>query len=118
MSNNTEQARIRYSRLENRSPKNTLVTLRDGDDVYFGIARCNVKLDTFNKSVGKYIAAQRAALVTEDDTTRYHSSNGLVLHESGLRGYTSVSNITKLLDHFNDVDEYCLDGLTPRSVEV
>lgn len=113
--------RVRYSRLsrEDRTPKNTLVTIRRGDTVYFGIARCNRKLDTFHKNIGTYIAQQRVQLAqTEprDDYSTYvpESNSDFVLHKSGLRGSVSLTNIKEVVNYFRIVDEYCLD-LEPRT---
>lgn len=116
-----ENKRVRYSRLENRRPKNTLVTIRDGNNVYFGIARCNVKLDTFHKNIGTYIAEQRAKRAldtTERDSEEHYSShNNLRLHESGLRGYTTLEKVKEVVNYFRNVDEYCLN-LEPRTKNV
>src|SRR5690242_11784146 len=83
---NTRTARVRYSRLdEKRSPKNTLYTKLDGDSLYFGIARCNVKLDTFTRSVGSHIAEERAnRALTETSGEDYTTVGSLSVHRSGL----------------------------------
>lgn len=105
----TRETMVRYGRLEGtRTPKNTLVTLRQGDTVYFGISRCNNKAgDTFKKTMGTQIAESRARLAaSEDRTNRLHvTDNGDVnLHESGLRGSVDVANIRALLNYFSEVD--------------
>lgn len=120
MSKEERTVRVRYSRLEKRVPKNTLVTVKDGDTLYFGIARCNRKLDVFHRKVGSYIAEQRA-LLARDDTQEYRYDrldNGLELHESGLRGSVSLSNVRQLINHFEGVDQYVLDNLAPRHAKV
>ena len=108
MSKTKESVRIRYSRLEGRKPKNTLVTIRDCDTVYFGIARCNIQLDTFYRKVGTHIAEQRALLAREDEQDRYTSNDGMVLHQSGLRGSVPVNKVSSMIEHFRSIDEYCL----------
>jgi len=121
MSNTERTTRVRYGRLDNRKPKNTLVTVRDNDTVYFGIARCNVQLDTFHKNIGTYIAEQRARLARDDTQVyRYNTLDGtsVKLHESGLRGSVPVSEVKEVVRYFRDVDQYCLDNLTPRNVKV
>jgi len=114
--------RVRYGRLSknNRTPKNTLVTIREGDTVYFGISRCNRKMDIFHKNIGTYIAKQRADLVREEvdsssDYSTYVPTNDIdfVLHKSGLRGKVALSNIKEVVKFFRCVDEYCLD-LSPK----
>jgi len=93
--------RVRYGRPYSKEPKNTLVTTRDGDTVFFGIARCNRKLDCFHKSIGKYIARQRLFCIDEDEL----SPNGdLNLHHSGLRGTVGIENVKSLLEYFNNID--------------
>jgi len=78
----SERKRVRYSRLdEKRSPKNTLYTFQDGENLYFGIARCNVKL------------------------------GALTLHHSGLRGRVNRTEVKELIEYFRSVDEYLLDQL-------
>ena len=116
---NDVTARVRYSRVdEQRNPKNTLVTVNDGQTVYFGIARCNLKLDTFHKRVGRYIASERA-LLARDDTQEYRynqlNDGPIRLHESGLRGSVPSSEVKQLVQYFREVDGYVLDQLAPRT---
>ncbi len=103
--------RVRYSRLEKRVPKNTLATIRDGDTVYFGIARCNRKMDVFRREVGTYIALARAELAQEGPCNGLCTTDGddLRIHTSRMRGRTTVDNIRELIKYFNDIDAVCLD---------
>lgn len=119
----TKRIRVRYSRLskENRTPKNTLVTVQDGDTVYFGISRCNRKLDTFHKNIGTYIATKRMKLVNNDDENdidmwKYDQidNSELFVHSSNLRGWVPVEDVKLLIRYFRVVDEHCLD-LVPKS---
>ena len=118
----TRRTRVRYSRFskENRTPKNTLVTVRKDGIVYFGIARCNRKLDTFHKSVGTHIATKRMELVDKDnendiDMWKYFQidNSKLFVHNSNLRGWVPIEDAKLLIKYFHVVDEYCLD-LKPR----
>ena len=116
----TQGTRVRYSRLdEKRSPKNTLYTRLEGENLYFGIARCNVKLDTFVRSVGTHIAEERAKRALSDASeTNYSTLGTLTLHSSGLRGVVSRSNVKELIEYFRSVDERLLNQLnTSGSVE-
>lgn len=122
----TQRSRVRYSRLsrKDRTPKNTLVTVRQGDTVYFGIARCNRKLDTFHKNIGTYIAQQRADIASNDGAASsdysLHAVTGDVdfrLHRSGLRGCVRIENVKEVVNYFRTVDEYCLDR-RPRTQTV
>ena len=103
--------RVRYSRLEKRVPKNTLATIRDGDTVYFGIARCNRKMDTFKRDVGTHIAMARAGLAQEGPCNDLHTTDGddLEVHVSRMRGRTTVENVKELIKYFNNIDAVCLD---------
>ena len=117
-----KNTRVRYSRVdENRTPKNTLVTVRDNGVVYFGISRCNRKLDVFHKNIGTYIANERAALARDEiKVSKYNvlKDTEIRLHESGLRGSVPFDNVKEVVKYFRSVDEYCLDKLAPRTVEV
>jgi len=106
------KVRVRYSRLEKRVPKNTLATICDGDTIYFGIARCNRKLDTFRREVGTHIASKRAELAKEgscnDVITTVEAD--LQVHSSKMRGFISVDRVKELVIYFNDIDNICLNG--------
>lgn len=102
-----KQTRVRYGRLEDRSPKNTLVTIRKDGLIYFGIARCNSKLDIFHKSIGTHIAEQRAQLATSD-IGMYSHHYGIEIHKSGVRGNTKVGNIKTLISYFRNIDKHML----------
>jgi len=107
----TENAMVRYGRVDNRTPKNTLVTVRDGDTVYFGISRCNTDAgDTFKKDTGKMIASRRAALAaSESEGYGYMVGTNVQVHDSGLRGRVPRENIVELLRTFGNIDSVLLD---------
>jgi hypothetical protein len=112
--------RIRYSRIDtgtcNRVPKNTLLTIRNGDLVHFGIARCNTKFDRFKKDIGKLIAKNRARVAASEagvggipgKQLKASDVDGLILHHSGLRGTIKIDNIKILLKYFKDIDKSML----------
>lgn len=109
----SRETRVRYGRVaDTNAPKNTLVTLRQGDTVYFGIARCNtVAGDAFKRARGTLIAANRArTAASEVPGTRYVAGNGITnLHQSCLRGSVPVSDVKKLLEYFRNVDSFMYD---------
>ena len=89
-----------------RHPKNTRVTTRKDGIIYFGIARCNVPSDTMSKADGKEIALTRldwALNATIDELTDVEST--LRVHRSGLFGVVDISEVCKLLDYFDDIDD-------------
>lgn len=118
--------RVRYGKVEvirkirrtnsikiERIPKNTLSTIRDDDLIHFGIARCNIELDHFDKKTGKLIAKNRAELAASFTDVegipgrKLKSSEmeeNLIIHQSGLRGTVKVNNIVELLQYFETID--------------
>jgi hypothetical protein len=95
-------------------PKNTLVTFKEHGVIYFGISRCNVKMDNFKKEVGKRIALGRLELSQNEDFERkenldYEQLAGstLEIHKSGLRGVVHETDIKHLLDYFKNIDDEC-----------
>lgn len=103
-------SRVRYGRVgKNRYPKNTLVTMRNGDTIYFGVSRCNNNAgDSFDKSLGTTIAANRATLAAYEEDNQDLVLNGgtISIHRSGLRGSVALSNITTLLNYFDNIDTF------------
>ncbi len=88
-------------------PKNTLVTYRDGENIFFGIARCNDKLDTFNKDLGKRIARNRANLTLNIDNVSTYTSvpdTSILVYQDQLRGMVPIVKVKELLDFFNNID--------------
>ena len=76
------------------APKNTMVTVRDGERIFFGIARCNKK-DTFSKERGKEIARFRLQAALKELDTEENCDG-----QSGLYGVTT--NVEGLLDYFHN----------------
>jgi hypothetical protein len=107
MMSELNNVRIRYGRVNEYIPKNTLVTLRDGNTIYFGIARCNTSAgDVFRKNIGKLIAGRRAAIATcESDKYDYLTGTNIQVHNSGLRGKVSSDNVVELLQTFDEIDQ-------------
>lgn len=91
----------RHNRDENGIPHATIATIREGEVVYFGIARCCPR-DTFTKAKGRMIAMNRAlkekAEFPADD---YAAMIGY--SDNGLRGMCHVSCIKNVLDYFRSL---------------
>jgi hypothetical protein len=103
----SRETRVRYGRTSTKAPKNTLVTLRQGDTVYFGVARCNTKAgDAFKRTLGTTIAANRARAALDGAVvSQYTCPEGTVsLHTSGMRGAVPVAEVRALLTYFRQVD--------------
>lgn len=111
--------RVRYGQVARHNknghhyyiPKNTLVTMRDGSTIYFGIARCKLAEDTLMKTEGKRYAAER--METAKNSAAFSgipaNVNGLggsllFADETGLMGRIDVAEINKLLGYFEDID--------------
>lgn len=102
-----ENVMIRYGRIENGWPKNTLVTVRKEDRVYFGISRCLLSEDRPKKSEGREEAKRKLqkALSEADDDWRQDGS--LLIHSTGHFGVVSADEVPRLLEYFRNVDKIC-----------
>lgn len=116
MDNNTKRncLRLRYGRVISEGfmvPKNTLVTIKNGNLVHFGISRCNMDAgDKFNKERGKLIALNRAlAAESESDVT----TEDFTVHYSGLRGTVNINSIKSLIQYFRTID----DSMVPKYID-
>jgi len=97
--------RVRYGRIgDTRVPKNTLVTVRKDDTVYFGIARCRVNADKFAKDKGVELAKLRANIAQQNPTGDCKVDGTLSIHRSGVFGQVDVTEIKKLLTYFDNID--------------
>lgn len=99
--------RVRYSRNYKNAPKNTLVTIRKDDTIYFGISRCNSDFDRPNKEIGKALALKRAEISATGAAGSWYNEGSLQVHKSGLLGRVDRVDIVRLLEYFDKVDEYC-----------
>ena len=99
--------RTRYSKHPNKSNrKNTLFTFREGDFIYFGISRCNLNAgDKFTKKQGYAVAKARAYKASEEFLPP-NMAYTLTTHENGLRGVCQVKDVHKLLQYFENIDEF------------
>ena len=108
----SENRRVRYGRVEGRAPKNTLVTVREDNTIYFGIARCRTEADRFTKADGLKLANLRCEVARSNPDGHFSVDGSFQLHSSGLFGQVDVDDVTKLLSHFDSVDDW---GLKNRS---
>jgi len=98
---------VRYTKTENGQRKNTLFTFRNGDNVFFGVSRCRLGTDKFNRELGLHIAKERSlkALKAEqegeqfivNDHVSFLSKSG---EESPTKGKVSLKNIQSLITWF------------------
>jgi hypothetical protein len=99
----------RYSNLGN-GRKDTLFTFREGDTVFFGISRCNVKAgDVFDKTKGRLIAQGRAFKAKElvDSGQVQKREVGNIEQEKQFVSYGSIPvvDVKNLLGYFRSLRE-------------
>jgi hypothetical protein len=103
------KARVRYSHVVNQL-KNTLVTVSNGETIYFGIARCRLNADTATKKEGKRLAEFRATIAATVAGV-YKVDGSLAIHKSGVFGQVNVVEVIKLLEYFDHIDEVSAHNL-------
>ena len=116
MNNNT---RIRYAFSDERERfrKNTLITEKVDDLLFFAISRCNTKAnDVFDKVLGRNTAELR---LNHAKMTREHYGTLLpplpfYVSANGLWGWCPVSKVKNLLHHFDNIDDLCADDYYNR----
>jgi hypothetical protein len=106
VNDNNEVVMVRYGRQDGK-PKNTLYTIRRGDVIYFGIARCDPRHDQFRKDAGKHIACERALLAV--DEVGESEVSDFDPHRSGLRGACTREAVVKMLRYFDHIDEILIE---------
>jgi len=106
-----ENIRVRFGRIDDkRTPKNTLITHRKEDTIYFGISRyLPTDPDPFTKEEGKRRAMERLHIALSEVAGAWIIDGSFYLHKSGLFGQVAVGEITKLLSYFDNIDAICKD---------
>ena|SRR5271157_5373344 len=101
--------RVRYGKVNDQA-KNTLVTIRDGDMIYFGISRCRLGADKVNKEEGKKRATIRANVAAKNvaPVVQIYGDGTLYAHKSGMFGNVRATDILDLLSYFDNIDEIML----------
>jgi len=89
--------KIRYSGVKRNKRKNILVTLRLQDELFFGIARCNIKADKYNRKLGQTLALGRA---TDAASNQDIPASTLYIDKTGLSGKCTIDNTKFLLRYF------------------
>lgn len=102
-----------YWRTERGAPKNTLVTIRDGERIFFGIARYDARYGyPFVKKMGRKIAQGRAEAVRKllGGNPLPNTTNGIIYAESGLAGCCNASSIVLVLRYFERIESLAPEG--------
>lgn len=100
-----EKAMVRYGVLKN-DRKDTLYTFRSGENIFFGIARCNLKAgDKFDRELGTKIAMNRAlkakALVDSGEASPSEAGKLDEVTWNVAYGCIPVSDVKSLLKYFH-----------------
>ncbi len=111
---NLPHMKIRYNYVcrdfvGNLMPKDTLITIQDGDYIYFGLARCNLKKDHFIKKEGRKYAFENLCDALEDASLSNLDFCIKEVREEGfykLYGVVNKNNIRMLLRFFDDLADY------------
>lgn len=96
--------RVRYGYVKDEL-KNTLVTLSDGNKIYFGISRRRSGVDRPDKTMGKEFARRRAGVAMEPASGVWHRDGSFMVHSSGIFGEVAEAEVTKLMDYFNSLNK-------------
>ena len=97
---------IRYASTENGN-RNTLYVCvpEEGEELYFGIARCNAKHDNFEKRKGRMIARNRAIkALSENIVVKDAEEEFYVSSNNGLYGCASKEHLGKVFKYFYGLD--------------
>jgi hypothetical protein len=99
---------IRHGRNKHGQLNSTLVTLREGDTIYFGIAKCKLGNDgdVFSKKEGRERAYDRALIALKSACRNPIVQDGIVMHKSGLLGRCHVEDVKRLLGYFREAGVY------------
>ena len=99
--------RIRYWRDRNGVPKNSLVTMQIGENIFFGISRCKSNVDHVNKKIGRFVAYKRMedATCLNMDALKDLGNKLFYARVSGYMGVVHVSRVKELLDYFNKFEQ-------------
>jgi hypothetical protein len=102
------QEQIRYSRnKQNNQINRVLFTIREGEHIFFGIARCNVSAgDNFDKKLGVKIAKARAEKAKKETITELETKKISETKEFYSAGRLPLTEIKDLLVYYHGLDSY------------
>lgn len=98
--------KVRFGKTKAGHRKNTLVTVRVNDDIYFGISRCRISgsnTDKFDKDEGLKLARLRASNAIDNSKCEFDADKGLSLHRSGMFGRVDISSVKSLINYFKTI---------------
>jgi len=108
--NNNTRIRYTFSDEHKRFRKNTLITEKVDDLLFFGISRCNTEVnDAFDKVIGRNTAELRLnhAKMTREHYDKLLPQLPFYVSANGLWGWCPVTKVKNLLYHFDNIDDLC-----------
>jgi len=112
--NEDESLRLRYHTVDSGGDrvgrkKNTLITFaeKDGNAIFFGIARLNLDClppDRFNRKRGRAIAASRLKQAIDEFSDPAFGRTKMLIGDSMLYGAFPKNNVESLLTYFKNID--------------
>lgn len=103
------QEQIRYSRNKQKNAINkVLFTIREGEHIFFGVARCNLSAgDNFDKKLGLKIAKARAQKAKESPLPKALETQKISESKSFFPyGRVPLLEVKDLLQYFHGLDTY------------
>lgn len=98
-----------------RQKRSVLVTLRRGEELFFGISKCHKTMDRWNKEDGLKYARSRARAALEVTAREeagkcephwQESETSMVVHQKGVLGRCNIEDVKELLTYFEEVTEF------------
>ena len=118
-----ENFRVRYGRITRGKRKgnrrSTLVTSQKGDNIFFGISKCNLKCDRWSRERGVEEAQKQLDRMLSGQLKSFKEIDGVSVHHSGLSGRCPVEKAKSLISYFEDVTDFLPEKNTgPKEVAV
>lgn len=103
--------RVRFGRFDKPNRRNgqrrsVLVTVQEGNEIFFGIAKCHSKLDRWDKETGLRLARLRVQVAQQASTKLHESGEGVFTDKAGILGRCDVSNVKDVIGHFREITTY------------
>ena len=105
--------RVRYGYAQKGKYKgklrSALVTVRKGDRIFFGLSKCNLKADKWNKIDAIDWAKSRADLAVKDGFSKI---GDVSVHNSGLFGSVHCDDADQMIEYFRETT-----GFLPSAIQ-
>ncbi len=96
--------RVRYGKSPAGARQSALVTVKEGDLIFFGISKCHPKKDKFNKAMALEIAFGRAQKAMKEYKKNSETINDyLPIYK--LMGAADVTDAVRIVEYFRALNE-------------